>query len=113
MGFGAGFILGLFFHREDWLGGYASHRRRLYRLGHISFFGLAIINLLFYFTAQLIPSPGPQLHVASAGFALGALTMPLCCTIMAHRPNWRALFLVPVVSLMLGGVLTLLQIINL
>src|SRR6478752_5122133 len=51
MGFGSGFWLGLNFHQEHWLGGYASHKRRLYRLGHISFFGLALMNLMFYFTA--------------------------------------------------------------
>ena len=27
----SGAILGLFFHREDWMGGYGSYRRRLAR----------------------------------------------------------------------------------
>jgi len=36
----SGCAIGLFFHRADWLGGYASFRRRMTRLGHISFFGL-------------------------------------------------------------------------
>src|SRR4051812_205671 len=34
-----GAVVGLFFHRDEWLGGYGSWRRRLARLGHISFFG--------------------------------------------------------------------------
>src|SRR6266436_1502559 len=50
-GFVSGLLLGLFFHREDWLGGFGSFKRRLYRLAHISLFGLAIVNLMFYFTA--------------------------------------------------------------
>ena len=40
LGFASGAVLGLWFHKEQWLGGYASWMRRLYRLGHISFFGL-------------------------------------------------------------------------
>lgn len=50
VGFVLGFIFGLNFHREEWLGGYTTLKRRLYRLAHISIFALAIINLLFYFT---------------------------------------------------------------
>ena len=41
MGFLAGAGLGLFFHRDGWLGGYSSWPRRMARLGHISFFGIA------------------------------------------------------------------------
>src|SRR3989442_14985914 len=64
-GFASGFLLGLNFQREDWLGGYSSLKRRLYRLGHISFFGLAIINLLFYFTAQTFPPLSVAVEIAS------------------------------------------------
>ena len=46
-----GAIQGLFFHKEEWLGGYGSWRRRITRLGHISFFGIAFINISFVFTA--------------------------------------------------------------
>ena len=53
----SGAIFGLMFHRDDWMGGYASYRRRLTRLGHISFFGLGFLNLIFAATAsQLHPS---------------------------------------------------------
>ena len=44
--------------REDWLGGYGSFKRRLYRLAHISFFGLAIVNLMFCFVALYGASNG-------------------------------------------------------
>lgn len=106
LGFLFGFFLGLFFHREEWLGGYASLKRRLYRLAHISFFGLAIINLLFYFTVQRGAPLSPGLVLASWGFAVGAFSMPFCCLVMAHFPKLRALFLIPVVSLTASGVLT-------
>jgi predicted MFS family arabinose efflux permease len=112
LGFGAGFAMGLCFHRENWLGGYASHRRRLYRLGHISFFGLAIINLLFYFTVQHLPMEGWLLKLASWGFAAGTISMPVCCVLMAHRPDWRALFLIPVSCLMSAGAITFWQVLH-
>ncbi|HMF37455.1 MAG TPA: hypothetical protein VKF17_12475, partial [Isosphaeraceae bacterium] len=47
LGLISGTLLGLFFHREDWLGGYGSWRRRMLRLGHISFFGTGLLNLSF------------------------------------------------------------------
>src|SRR5439155_5250894 len=47
-------LFGCNFHKENWLGGYASQGRRLYRLGHISFAGMGFVNLLFYFTAAIL-----------------------------------------------------------
>ena len=113
LGFASGFALGLNFHREDWLGGYSSHKRRLYRLGHISFFGLALVNFLFYLTAQKFTHASTMATVASWGFVAGAVTMPVCCFIMAHRPRFRALFLIPVVCLLSAGTLTLWEVVNL
>ena len=110
LGFGSGFALGLNFHREDWLGGYGSFKRRLYRLAHISFFGLGVLNLMFYVTARQCFAASVPVKVASYGFALGALAMPICCLIMAHRSNWRALFVIPVGSLIGAGLLTLWEI---
>ncbi len=109
LGFISGMALGLFFHREDWLGGYTSFKRRLYRLAHISLFGLGAVNLLFYLTAQPLP-PNPTLSLASSAFVVGAITMPICCIIMAHFPNAQMLFAIPVLSLVLGGVLTLVEV---
>src|SRR5207249_5947210 len=86
LGFASGFALGLNFHREDWLGGYGSFKRRLYRLGHISFFGLAIINVIFFFTAHALGSGSSFAIIASRGFIVGALTMPACCFLIAHMP---------------------------
>src|SRR6266446_4231935 len=87
LGFVSGLLLGLFFHREDWLGGYASFKRRLYRLGHISLFGLGVVNLCFYLTVQTLAAPAPMLATASWAFAVGAISMPICCLVMAHFPK--------------------------
>src|SRR6516165_8202977 len=76
LGFLSGLGLGLFFHREDWLGGYAGLRRRLYRLAHISFFGLGVVNLCFYVTVRALSASEQLLAVASGCFLAGALSMP-------------------------------------
>jgi hypothetical protein len=91
------------FHKENWMGGYGSFKRRLYRLGHISFFGLGAANLLFYFTAQKMSLQGDIANVASGAFVIGGIAMPLCCLLMAHKPQTRMLFAVPVISLLIGG----------
>lgn len=107
-GFLSGMVLGLFFHRDDWLGGYSSFKRRMYRLGHISLFGVGAMNLFFYLTARTL-SASPQLEVAGWGFISGAITMPICCVVMAHRPQAHLVFSVPVLSLITAAVLTLLS----
>jgi len=106
LGFASGFLLGLRFHEENWLGGYASHKRRLYRLAHISFFGLGLANLMFYLTAKSLPAV-TFASLASWCFIAGAVSMPICCLIMAHRPQLRALFAIPVLSLITAGTITL------
>ena len=98
----SGVVIGLFFHREDWMGGYASYRRRLTRLGHISFFGLGFLNLLFAATARDLALAGNALWVASWGLLLGAVTMPVCCFLAAWRKPWRRLFPLPVLSVTTG-----------
>jgi hypothetical protein len=98
----SGSFAGLLFHDENWLGGYASFRRRLARLGHISFFGLGFVNLLFAATAgQLLLRPG-YLSVASIGLIVGAITMPVCCYLTAWRKPLRHLFPIPVLSVAIG-----------
>ena len=105
LGFGSGMALGLGFHRENFLGGYSSHRRRLYRLAHISFFGLGVVNLAFFLTVRALGLAGAAVALASVAFAVGAVSMPLCCVLMAHWPRARLLFGLPVLSLLLGGLL--------
>jgi len=109
-GFGGGFVFGLFFHRDNWMGGYTSFRRRLYRLAHIASLALAMINILFYLTAQRLPYPNRAVDIASWGFIVGAISMPIACLIMAHKVNTRPIFLVPVISLIGAAVITLLEV---
>ena len=113
VGFGVGFFFGLHFHKERWLGGYASFQRRLYRLAHISFFGLGGVNFLFYLTTQSLTHGSIAITIASWGFVLGAVSMPLCCFVLARQPRLRALFLIPVLSLITAGTLTLWEAANL
>ncbi|HKW31237.1 MAG TPA: hypothetical protein VJT54_18070 [Verrucomicrobiae bacterium] len=110
LGFVTGMVLGLCFHHENWLGGYGSFKRRMYRLAHISLFGLGAVNLLFWLTMQNISPAGQLASIASGTFILGAVTMPICCVIMAHFPKAQLIFAVPVVSLITGGTLTLLEV---
>lgn len=107
LGFLSGMVMGMFFRDEKWLGGYASYKRRMYRLGHISFFGLGAVNLMFYLTVRNFPMSAAMAHPASWALIIGALTMPLCCLVMAHVPKAHLIFAVPVISLIVGGILVL------
>ena len=69
-GFISGALLGLRFQNKDWMGGYTSFPRRLYRLGHISFFGLGLINLLFYFTFRSLGPDSSLLPWAAWSFII-------------------------------------------
>jgi hypothetical protein len=98
----SGALIGLFFHKEQWMGGYGSFRRRLSRLGHISFFGLGFVNLLFGLFLKAMPLLPLPAKVASLAFILGAVTMPLCCFLAAWRPCFRHLFPIPVAGIVVG-----------
>jgi hypothetical protein len=102
MGALSGAVIGLFFHRDEWAGGYASFRRRMLRLGHIAFFGLGFLNLMFGLTIQSITLPETHLGIASSGFMLGVVAMPLCCFLSAWRKPFRHLFPIPVLAVMTG-----------
>jgi hypothetical protein len=92
---------GLLFHREDWLGGYGSWPRRMLRLGHISFFGLAFINLAFALSAAAVDLHD-GLRLPSVLLVAGAISMPLVCYLSAWRKPFRHLFFIPVLSLITG-----------
>ena len=108
LGFLSGLYLGMNFQRDDWLGGYNSFKRRLYRLAHISFFGLAAVNFMFYFTVHSFADAGPLVNLAGWGFIIGAISMPICCVMMAHFRRTHVLFGVPVLSLIGAAILTVL-----
>jgi hypothetical protein len=104
LGFVAGAVPGLFFWREEWLGGYGSWRRRMVRLAHIACFGLGFINLLFAFTVTqlgLQPDAG-LLRWSALLLVAGNVAMPAACYLAAWRQPFRHLFPVPVTCMVLG-----------
>jgi hypothetical protein len=104
--FVTGALMGLSFHREDFLGGYNSFRRRLVRLGHIALAALGLMNVVF----ALSPWPTSEAWIGTAAslcFAGGGVTMPAVCFLSAWREKCRHLFAVPVTALMLAVVFTL------
>lgn len=105
-GMATGALLGLRFHREDWLGGYSSWPRRLLRLGHVSLFGIAFLNLAFVLTADRMgwtPAVPAGAGTASALLVAGAVLMPLVCGLAAWRKPLRLLFALPVGCLVGAG----------
>ena len=103
----AGSCLGLFHHRDEWAGGYASFRRRMLRLGHIAFFGLGMINALYGLTVKSVGLAVPFAGVASTSLVIGAAAMPVCCYLTAWKDSFRHVFPIPVVSVAVGVVLFL------
>lgn len=99
LGLASGTIQGLFFAREDWLGGYGSWPRRMLRLGHISFFGIAFLNLAYANTLHLLGGERPAL-APSVLLVAGAVLMPAVCYLAAWRKPLRHLFFLPVLSLL-------------
>jgi hypothetical protein len=97
----SGMVTGLFFHKEDFLGGYESWPRRLMRLGHISFFGLGILNLLFALTSQSLEMTQGETY-SSKLLVIGLITMPLVCYVAAFAKKFRVLFFIPVLSVLLA-----------
>ena len=104
--FVTGALLGLFFHRDDFWGGYNSYRRRIVRLGHIAQAALGMMNVLF----ALSPWPAeslPETAWASVCFALGGASMPAVCFLSGWWKPLRHLFFIPVTSLIMAVVFTL------
>ena len=94
----SGAVQGLFFYKENWLGGYSSWTRRMTRLGHISFFGIGVINLCYAFS---VSSYDYVLYSTTVSylFILGNISMPTVCYLSAFKKNFRHLFPIPVLSL--------------
>jgi hypothetical protein len=96
-GFLSGAVLGLRFHRDDFLGGYGSFRRRLLRLGHIACVALGFLSLQLLDTlaAHAVSAP---VWIAPV-FLAGAVLMPATCFLTTWRPPFRHLFALPVALL--------------
>lgn len=104
LGAASGALLGLGFHRADFLGGYDSYRRRLIRLGHIAFFGLGFVNLFFALQAPQMRLAPHELQSASWALIIGNATMPLACALTAWRAALKPVFAVPVATVLYGTI---------
>jgi hypothetical protein len=98
----SGAVPGLFFHKQEWLGGYTSWPRRLIRLAHISFFGIGFLNLGLGLTGLAL---GVESQTASVLMIVGAVTMPAVCYASAFRPVMRNLFFIPAGSVFVAIVM--------
>lgn len=104
LGLISGTLMGLYFHRDDWLGGYDSWRRRLIRLGHIATIALGAMNVLFSLAAPHASLKGWELALTSWSFVVGAVAMPLVCGLAAWHKPMRHLFFIPVASLLCAAI---------
>jgi hypothetical protein len=108
-----GALFGLRFHQDDWLGGYNSWSRRMLRLGHISFFGLAFLNFMFALTNRDGVPGVPQARLIQIGSVLllvGAVAMPAVCFLAAWKKPLRHLFPIPVAAISGALVCTIISI---
>ena len=105
LGILTGAVTGLYFHDDRWLGGYGAWPRRMMRLGHVSFFGIAALNLGFALTVQRLGwAPAP---VGAVTLAAATVLMPAVCYLSAWHKPLRHLFVAPVacVAVAVSGLL--------
>jgi hypothetical protein len=77
-----------------WLGDYGSTARRLARLGHIAFFGLAILNLLLAAELDRAGNHSRAARLASAAMNFGNVGLPV---VLFGAAIWAPLkYLLPV-----------------
>ncbi len=72
------------------------------RLGHISFFGLAFLNLAFSGTVFCLQLKQDDLFWSSRLLIIGLASMPVVCYLSAIEERYRHLFFIPVGSLVSG-----------
>lgn len=72
------------------------------RLGHISFWGLGFVNMMFAFSLKAVELPSVYVQFASPSLILGLITMPLICFLTAWRESFRLLFPIPVICVLVG-----------
>ncbi|MDF1809261.1 MAG: hypothetical protein P1U42_06160 [Phycisphaerales bacterium] len=107
-GFLSGALLGMGFHKEQFMGGYVSWKRRLARLGHIAFFGTGFLNVLVGLSEMMLDNSQINTWIwntMSWSFIVGAIAMPVCCFIAARWMKAKSIFVFPVIALSAGGVL--------
>lgn len=107
LGFLSGALIGLFFHRPGWLGGYEAWPRRLVRLGHISLVALGLVHIALAASFPHLGIPEEGDRVLSGLFVVGAVAMPATCFVTAYFPGLKNLFAIPVIALVTGVLLVI------
>jgi hypothetical protein len=97
-GVASGALMELCFHRKNWLGGYGSRERRMVRLGHISFFGIGLINLFYALSLGPLGVAPAAARAGSVSLLVALIMMPTVCFLTAWRKNFRHLFFIPVLA---------------
>ncbi len=100
-GLNTGIGLGLFFHDEQWLGGYGAWPRRMLRLGHIALIGTGLLNILFALSVAALKIE-PSERIGSLAMLAGTVAMPSVCAASAFWKPARHLFFIPVLCLLIG-----------
>ena len=76
--FASGAVIGMGFHREDFLGGYGSFRLRLLRLGQIAFAAPGMLNVV-YGLSPVSTGGGTRALLPGMLLVAGAVAMPFIC----------------------------------
>ncbi|HRK31689.1 MAG TPA: hypothetical protein PLD59_11475 [Tepidisphaeraceae bacterium] len=101
LAFLTGAMIGMRFHQPQFLGGYDSFRRRMFRLGHIALAALGMLNVLYGLSPVFAPHANDVVRqVAALGLISGAVAMPVVCFLTGWKPEMRRLFFIPVLSLL-------------
>jgi len=107
VGFLSGMILGIRSEGEQWLGGYASLKRRYLRLAHVAFVALSIINILYGKELGTIDLSNHLKNIGSALMIFGAAGVPLTCISAAFVKKTRYLLPVPAFAVLIGVIILL------
>jgi hypothetical protein len=111
LGIASGLILGLWsfdgpFPVPQWLGEYDQTSRRLARLGHIAFLGLALFNLLLAGTLDRLALGPRGRRLASWAMNFGNVFLPLTLFAAAAYRPFKFVMGVPALAVFLAFLLT-------
>lgn len=98
----SGAMIGMFFHKEKWMGGYGSHPRRFMRLGHISFFGIGLLCMFYGFSLEPMKVSGTAAWWGAYGLLVALVGMPSICFLTAWKKFFRHLYFIPVCGATMG-----------
>ncbi len=72
------------------------------RLGHISFFGMAFLNLAFVMSASYLKLTDHDIVWSARLMLVALIAMPLICYLSVLKKPFRHLFFIPVISSLTG-----------